>query len=83
MGTPVFFDEVVDAGDTRGRSEWKCSVEVVDCYGTPELRIGPEDDPEKDWIAEFKDWDQFTRFVQAVVDLHGRRNGGRTRIAHP
>lgn len=82
MGALVVFDEIVGSDDARGRNDRKCSVEVVDCYGTPEIRIGPEAGAEKGWTAEFKDWNQYTRFVQGLVDLHKRLNGGRSKIMH-
>ncbi|MCI2283748.1 hypothetical protein L3081_10485 [Colwellia sp. MSW7] len=71
MGAQFFFGEVVTANDNKG-SRFKCEVEVVDNHGVPELRIGPEDEAYNGSIAEFDDWEQFEKFVQAVNDLHFR-----------
>lgn len=76
MGATFMFDEVVTANDNKGK-RFKCQVEVLDNHGLPEIRIGPEGDAYLGSIAEFDDWEQFTRFVEAVNDLRDRLRGGR------
>lgn len=60
----------------------ECDVEVVDCHGVPELRVGPVGEAHTGYIAEFRDWDQFTRFVEGVVDLHDRLRGSRPSVRY-
>ena len=74
MGALGFFDEVVDSMDNQAKPI-KCSVDVLDNHSIPEVRIGPEGAAHKGWAAAFQDWDQFTRFVEAVNDLHSRLAG--------
>lgn len=72
MGTLfILADEEVsvrinDKGGTTG------CVEVVDCCGIPEIRIGPIGASHQGWTAEFRDWKQYEKFVDAVNDLHSR-----------
>lgn len=74
MGAQFFFDEVVTSNDNKGNRS-KCTVEVVDNHLVPELRIGPVSEAYKGPIAEFDDWTQFSRFVDAINGLHDRLKG--------
>lgn len=74
MGGLFFFDEVVTCNNNSGKQS-KCTVEVVDNHSVPEVRIGPVGAAYSGAIAEFDDWDQFTRFVEAVEGLHARLSG--------
>jgi hypothetical protein len=71
MGAQFMFDEVVTSNDNRGK-KFECTVEVLDNHSVPEVRIGPKDAAYQGWIAEFDNWEQFTRFVEAVNALHRR-----------
>lgn len=71
MGVLFFFDEEVTAQE-RKNSEAKCQIEIADNHGTPEVRIGPQGEAHNGTIAEFNDWAQFERFVDAVNRLHRR-----------
>jgi len=73
MGTLVYFDEVVRHSGTHGNQG--CAVEVLDNHSIPEFRIGPEGAAYSGSIAEFHDWNQFTRFVDAVNAVHERLSG--------
>ncbi|MEK6758738.1 MAG: hypothetical protein AABY51_03110 [Deltaproteobacteria bacterium] len=53
----------------------KCTVEVLDNHLIPEIRIGPVEEAYKGLIAEFDDWAQFERFVEAVNGVYGRLKG--------
>jgi hypothetical protein len=64
------FDEEVPS---RSKSD-SCGVEVLDCHGQPEVRIGPAGAAHNGWIATFEDWSQYEKFVEAVNDLHSRLN---------
>lgn len=74
MGGLFMFDEVVTSNNNSGKRS-KCTVEVVDNHSIPEVRIGPVGEAYKGSIAEFDDWNQFTRFVDALSDLHARLKG--------
>jgi len=71
MGAQFMFDEVVTSNDNRGK-KLECTVEVLDNHSTPEVRIGPKGMAVDGWIAEFDNWEQFTRFVDSVNALHRR-----------
>ena len=75
MGSVFFFsDEEIPVRINNKRGEIGC-IEVVDCGGTPEIRIGPVGASFQGWTAEFQDWNQFERFVDAVNRLHSRLHG--------
>jgi hypothetical protein len=74
MGALFFFDEVVTSNDNKGNKA-KCTVEVLDNHLVPEIRIGPVGEAYKGSIAEFDDWTQFSRFVDAVNGLYERLKG--------
>lgn len=71
MGALFFFDEVVTSNDNSGNRS-KCTVEVLDNHSIPEVRIGPVDEAYKGSIAEFNDWKQFERFVEAINGVYNR-----------
>ena len=74
MGVLFFFDEIVTSNDNKGKRS-KCTVEVADNHSIPEVRIGPVNEAYKGYIAEFKDWKQFERFVDSVNNLYERLKG--------
>ena len=74
MGANFIYIENVPRFSTTDKSAI-CTVEVVDCHGIPELRIGPKDEAHEGYIASFKDWKQFESFVEAVNTLHSRLEG--------
>lgn len=65
------FDEKVHARSKQNQSDF-CTVEVVDCHGKPEIRIGPVDATYDGWTATFESWSQYEKFVEAVNSLHSR-----------
>lgn len=74
MACLFFFDEAVTSSNDIGVRS-KCSVEVLDNHSTPEVRIGPVGAAYDGSIAEFGNWEQFTRFVEALNDLRARLEG--------
>ena len=74
MGCVFFFDEIVTSNDNQEKRS-KCTVEVLDNQSIPEIRIGPEEEAYKGRIAQFDNWEQFTKFVAAVNSLHTRLSG--------
>jgi hypothetical protein len=69
MGTRIFFNETVTEYDQKTAAK-KCQIAVVDNNGIPELRVRPEgEDTYNGPIAQFKDRDQFKRFVGAASKL--------------
>ena len=74
MGAHSFFDEVVTSNDAQ-RELSRCTVELLDNHGVPELRIGPEGAAFEGRIAVFDDIEQFERFADAVEVLRLRLCG--------
>lgn len=74
MGATFFFDEEVTSNDNKGNQS-KCQVEVLDCNGVPEIRIGPVGEAHHGSIAEFDNWKQFEKFVEAVNGVYERLEG--------
>ena len=74
MGALFFFDEVVTSNDNKGNRA-TLQIEVLDNHGVPEVRIGPVGEAYNGSIAEFDNWKQFERFVEAVNSVYRRFEG--------
>ena len=61
MGGLFFFDEESTSNDNCGKRS-KCQVEVLDCNGRPEVRVGPVEEAYRGYNVEFNNWTQFERF---------------------
>lgn len=71
MAGLFFFEEKVNSRSKLDSSGF-CTVEVVDCHGKPEIRIGPVNAAYEGWTATFEDWSQYEQFVEAVNSLRDR-----------
>lgn len=74
MGAFFFFDEKTTSNDNSGNKSM-CQVEVLDCSGRPEIRVGPVEEAFRGYNVEFNDWAQFERFVDAVNGVQQRLKG--------
>jgi hypothetical protein len=75
MAGLFFFDQKVPTpSKIKTNSSNFCTVEVLDCHGMPEIRIGPEGAAHEGFTATFESWSQYEEFVEAVNDLHSRLN---------
>lgn len=73
MTSLFMFEEKVPSRSKLDQSG-SCTVEVVDCHGKPEIRIGPVGAAYEGWTATFENWSQYEEFVEAVNNLHSRLN---------
>ena len=71
MGVLSMYEENIPSRSKIDTSP-TCTVEVADCHGIPELRVGPLGSAYAGYIASFEDWKQFESFVEAVNSLHFR-----------
>ncbi|MGK4302780.1 hypothetical protein ACSMFS_02705 [Shewanella xiamenensis] len=76
MGCLFFFDETVELNEYPGVKCKPQQVAVVDNHLIPEIVIGPVGEAYDGLYANFHDWQQFERFVDAVNDLHARLKSG-------
>lgn len=49
-----------------------CQLEMADCNGLPDLRVGPVNAAHDGYVIQFEDWKQFERLADAVESARGR-----------
>ncbi len=71
MGCLFFFDKLVPGRDSNNQPI-KCNVEVVDSHAVPEVRLTCDNNESIGLIAEFKDWNHFVEFKDAIDSVYER-----------